>query len=197
MPCCCVFCCHYSLRQRLYFILKEWFTLRFIYTSKVIERSHCSCKNILRILWCGGLICGIMAAACAGNLTSLMLTFCQNRVSIVSLLIVPLFPFLISAFAVFYFDFRFLYPVCFLKAFSLGFTARLVMDAFGSAGWLVCGMLLFTDIMTAPALLYAWLRFAERNRSVYPKVCIGCIAWFVIIVLSDHGLIAPLLKQIL
>lgn len=167
------------------------------YSSKVIERSRRSCKIILSALWSLGLICGIMAATGAGNLTSLMHAYCQSRVSIVSLLIVPLLPFLLSAYAVYFSDFRLLFVLSFLKAFSFGFCAWIVTCAFGGAGWLVRGMLLFTDLVTLPVLWLYWIRCADGSRLNIRNLCTGCLLWYLVVVLFDYACIAPLLRQIL
>ena len=170
--------------------------MRYIFPTKLIGRCRRSCKIILAALWCAGLICGISAAACAGILPSLMRACCQSRVSIVSLLFVPLLPFLFSAFAVFISCPRLVCFVGFLKAFSFGLCLRAVSAAFGSAGWLVCSLLLFTDCVTMPALFWFWLRHADGNISSLGKDSLICTTWFLLIAIIDSAYVTPMLIQI-
>lgn len=55
------------------------------------------------------------------------------------------------------------------------------MSAYGSAGWLVRWLLMFSDILTLPLLCLFWLRaFShERSQSLCFAAAVGVIAVFI------------------
>lgn len=171
--------------------------MRYIFPVKLIGQNCRSCRKSLVVFWCVGLICGIFTAAGAGNLSSLMRACCHSRVSIVGLMFVPTLPFLFSAVAV-YFSFpRLLYPIGFLKAFSFGFCLQAVSSAFGSAGWLMRFLLLFTNCMTIPVLCWFWLRHVDGNTGNWIRDTLICCGLFLITAILDHSWITPLVYQII
>jgi hypothetical protein len=105
------------------------------------------------------IFCGIAAVSCAGTqVSSLMREAFIRPVSIVSLAITVFLPLLISAFAVFTSRLWVLYPLAFYKAFVFSFSAYGALIAFGSAGWLIRFLLLFSDFLLLPVLYFFWHR---------------------------------------
>ena len=106
-------------------------------------------------------------AALAGNTGSSFLLWMRtvsfDRVSIVSLCFSLLLPFLFSAFAVFFFHPRVLFFACFFKGFSFGFCCAGLLHLFSPAGWLVCWLILFSDLAVLPILWWFWIRLT-RNQ---------------------------------
>ena len=159
-------------------------------------RQH-SCKFVILILWTVGFWLGVCFAAFADNLTSLMRAFCEESVSIVGLFLVPFFPFLISAVAVFLSASLILYLTCFCKSFLLGFSVCIVSSAFSGGGWLICALLLFTDLLTVPALLLFQLRCAQRcGRQIWRDALIAAL-WFAAVSAVDRLWILPFLREII
>ena len=118
----------------------------------------------LALLWLIGLLLGACLAICADPpFTSLMYSAMESPVSIVRLLAVTVLPFLLSAFAVYFHVSRLVFPICFLKAFSLGFCTAGVAISFGNAGWLVRWLLFFTAFSSAPVLLWFFQKCLEGN----------------------------------
>ena len=116
-------------------------------------------RLFLAFCWCGGLICGILAYSTAGvSFAPMMRGAAFGAVSIAGLLGITTLPFLISAFAVSFSMAWLLFPVCFCKAFAFSFVSMGVLQAFGSAGWLVRLLLLFSDCTGMPLLYGFWLR---------------------------------------
>ena len=110
-------------------------------------------------------------------------------VSIVGLLSVILLPFLFSAFAVYSSQRWLLIPIAFCKALSFALVACGIGAAYGSAGWLMRILLMFTDIFSLPLLVLFWVRYCGGERrltlhSVFTyftaAACIGSIDFFVI-----------------
>lgn len=126
-----------------------------------------SCRStILALFWISGLIAGAAAYFFAGHfLSSLMHGILSGSVSIVSLLCVTVLPFLFSAFAVYICEPRLLYPICFGKAFLFSVVSMAVWISFGSAGWLVRWLLMFSDLVSLPLLYLFWLRHISGQRS--------------------------------
>lgn len=167
------------------------------YPQKLMGCRHCSCRFLLIACWCAGVAGGVLGASNTGSFLSLMRMCCESRVSIVNLLIIPCFPFLISAIAV-YFD---LYPILLLcavfKLFCFSFCACITLLSFHSAGYLICILLLYTDILTTPVLCrFQWLGYL-RGRVHFYRNTLLCLLWFVGVCVSDYIWIAPLLREIL
>lgn len=157
---------------------------------------HCSCKIILAVCWSVGFAGGICSASDAGIYLSLMRACCDSRVSIVNLLLVPCFPFLISAIAVYFSHFPLLYLCAASKMFCFGFALCMVSRSFAGAGLLVCILLLFTDILTFPILcVFQWFGFGIGKRR-YFRSAVLCLLWFVIVCTVDYLWIMPLLREI-
>lgn len=114
---------------------------------------------ILALFWIFGLVLGCcFHLSCGSSTVSMMCGALDGTVSIVSLLSVILFPFLLSALAVFFFKPSLLPIIAFCKAFSLAFVAAGLLSAYGSAGWLAQLLLMFSDICTTPLLWLFWVR---------------------------------------
>lgn len=170
--------------------------MRFRFSQYLVANSRRSCKLMLTFLWAVGFLCGCYCAACADNLASLMRACCDADVSIVGLFFVPFFPFLISAVAVYCSAPLIICLTGLCKAFLLGFCVCAVYFCFSGGGWLVCLLLLFTDIVTVPAL------FLFQFRAVcgtWKRTCrdgILALAWFAAVTAVDRIWIVPLLREI-
>lgn len=123
------------------------------------------CRFYLACFWLSGFLCGILVYLYAGRtLVSMMRSTLRVSVSIVGMLCVTTLPFLLSAFAVFLSKPALLLPICFGKAFLLAFVSIGMLQAFGSAGWLLRWILLFSDFVYVPLLYCFWLRHISGVR---------------------------------
>lgn len=147
--------------------------------------------------WTAGWGGGLAASAAVNDcIYSWMLGADFGTVSIVWLFLATLFPFLISALAV-SFSWRFLLlPICLGKAFVFAFVAYGVCSAFGAAGWLVCGLLLFRSWASAPFLLGFWLRYIRGGRPG-PMLYLGATVLCAGLAGIDYCLISPLLGRVI
>lgn len=156
------------------------------------------CTPLLALFWGAGLLLGVGLACQAGDsIFSLMRIAASRRVSIVGLFSSILLPFLLSAAAVYLHGASLLLPVSFLKAFSFGFCAVTVMKAFGSAGWLVCRLLLFSDCCLMPVLFWFWLRHIRGGRRSVKMDMRLCAILIAAVGSIDYFLISPFLMSII
>lgn len=164
---------------------------------KLMEASRRSCKSHLILFWLVGFGSGVFTAAGADNIVSLMRACCDAGVSIVGLLLVPLFPFLISAVAVYFSLPWLLCLTAFLKSFLSAFCACAVFLVFKGAGWLILPMLQFTDLMTLPVLYRFQSRHISGQRARVIQESIVSLLWFLAVSLTDLLWVTPLLKDII
>lgn len=153
---------------------------------------------VLAFIWCSGIIFGVGSYLYAGDsFASLMRMAAGRNVSIVNLLISSMLPFLFSAFAVYLHCPQLLAVLCFLKAWLFGFVSCGVLTSFGSAGWLVWLMMMFSDIFCLIPLWWYWIsQFRSANR-VHGTQLAGCLAAVLLIVSLDYSFISPLLVNLI
>ena len=118
-----------------------------------------------------------------------------GQVSIVCLISAQPLPFLIAAYAAYTSNRIMLMTVCTYKMFLFAFLGCLVWRAFGSAGWLLRSLFLFSDICLFPVLLWFSL------RRLYPCGAIGRDLWICccivgVILLCDRFFVSPLLGKL-
>lgn len=107
------------------------------------------------LCWCFGLLAGTLIAAGADQaVLSMTRLALYGRVSVVSLLMAALLPFMITACAVLIHSFRILYFCGFLQALSVSCCGFLVYRAMGTAGWLIQPMFQFTECVMS--VVYCW-----------------------------------------
>ena len=131
------------------------------------------------------------------NLASLMRACCDAGVSIVGLFLVPFFPFLISAVAVYCSTPLILYLTGLAKSFLFGFCACAVYTGSSGGGWLLCLLLLFTDLLTAPALFLFQLRCMYDDSKNVLRFGVFAVLWFMAVSAADYLWIVPLLRDII
>lgn len=155
-------------------------------------------KIILAVSWNLGFLLGLLIAV-NGNpaFFSLMRTAASSRMSIVGLLTVTILPFLLSVIVIVC-SRPFLVPViCFIHAFTFGYCACGVAVAFGSAGWLVRWLMLFSAGCTSPLLYWFWLRHISGTaKSVWNDFAFCAVIVFFITCL-DFRFIAPFLANLI
>ena len=144
--------------------------------------------SILSLFWTVGLICGFLVFRCAGESAFYLIrqAVC-SPVSIASLLISLMLPFLVSALAVYLSKPQFLLIIAFCKAFLMIYVSLCVCHVFGSAGWLVRILYMSGDILSTPLLYRCWLkqirqdssfRFAGSTFFFLTVFVVGCVDYF-------------------
>ncbi len=107
-----------------------------------------------------------------------------GSVSIVALLSVALLPFLISAFSAHWLRSYGLNLVSFWESFFSVFLSLGIQCAFGTSGWLMCGLLLFLHSLIMPLLYHYWLQCLKRPSESYAMLTVYGSA--VILVVSVY-----------
>lgn len=145
-----------------------------------------------------GLFCGAVFCILSGySISSLMRSVPHGAVSIVDLLSVTALPFLLSAFAVFISEPRLIFFICFGKAFLFCVISLGISEAFGSAGWLVRWLSMFSDIMGMPVLYLYWLRILSSGRKPLFGETFVFASLIFLIGSIDFCLITPLLAGLI
>lgn len=153
---------------------------------------------LLAVFWTLGLGCGGYFFRLTGsNLASQMPLAAMGQPSIFGLLISFVLPFLCSAFAVYISASKLLFLIAFAKAVLFGFVTSAVCTAFGSAGWLVRVLLLFTDIGGVIFLFHYWVRHISGFRPFSAGAFVAYLVPVFCIVLADYYYISPLLQRVL
>lgn len=153
---------------------------------------------ILAFFWFCGILFGIrFSYTSAGLLASLMRSFLYDSVSIVGLVFLTFFPFLLSAFAVSISGRMLVYPIAFCKGCVFAFVSMGIFLCYGCAGWLIRLFLCFSDLLSLPLLYWFWLRLLGGDNSsairdgfafLIPVFCIGSI---------DMCLVAPFFADLI
>ena len=156
------------------------------------------CKVILALSWNLGFLSGLLIAV-NGNSAffSLMRAAASCRVSIVGLWIVTLLPFLLSVIAI-YFSRPYLIPVIsFIHAFTFGYCVCGIAVAFGSAGWLVRWLMLFSAGCSSPIIYWFWLRHISGTaKSLWTDFAL-CAVVILFITSLDYRIISPFLANLI
>lgn len=116
--------------------------------------------------------------------------------STIGLVSVTLLPFVFSVVAVYANRVWLLFPIAFCKALSFGRISLDIFRAFGSAGWLMRILLMFSDILCLPLLVFLWIRYGLRRKHLH----LGTALYFVILAAAicvfDSWFIAPILVDL-
>lgn len=153
-------------------------------------------RVMLASAWVAGLILGAVFSLFAGD-TAWMRGVPFGSVSIVGVLASAVLPLFFSAFAVYVSAPYLLLPVVFCKAFLFSWCGVGIASVFGDAGWLICGLLLFTDISMLPVLWLFWLRCCRfaADRPMYDLIV--PVAAALLVGSMNYSVISPFLAGIL
>lgn len=152
---------------------------------------------LLAVCWLFGVLLGFCAAIFAGNsLSSLMRGSTVGSVSIVRMLVLSSLPFLLSALAVYLSQPWLIFALSFLKAFCFSFCAVGIHLAFGSSGWLVQLLLLFTDCFTIPVLYLYCSKLIQYGVNKADTCFLRCLIYACCVGIVDYCWIAPFLRTV-
>lgn len=165
------------------------------------NRSQSWCKLsvfLLAMLWCLGLILGVVVSSSAGEaFSSLMRLAFRSPVSIVSLLIVTLLPFLLTAVAVFFSKTWLFFPICFLKAFSYGYAMHAIVLSYGTSGWLIQLILIILDSLAMTVLLWLWIRHIAGRQQTFRIDGAVCAAVLLATAFTEYYFVSPFLATLI
>lgn len=171
--------------------------VRFFRTSFIAASRRSSAVVLAFVLFCG-FSAGAFLASWSGQFPlSLMRAATQNCVSIVNLFLVMLLPFLFTALAVYVGRLWLLFPIAFLKAFIFGYLGSCVLHLYGTSGWLIRFLLMFSDCLSLPVLCWFWLRMLCRTGADMGRRFLAAVCMLFGIVSLDYQFISPFLVDIL
>lgn len=149
------------------------------------------------LLCFAGIFLGTFCAANADPVCfSLMRQTVDGQVSIVCLIAAQLLPFLFAAYVAYISKPWLIAVVCSLKLFSFAFVGYLIWAAFGSAGWLIRLLFLFTDLISVPVLIWFCLR-KLCNSFWDHKEFWACVGITIAAVVLDIFWVAPILAKMI
>lgn len=155
------------------------------------------CRSLLAFVWCLGLVFGVLIADLTSDiLVPLMHRTMVSPLSISGLLIKCILPFLLSAFAVYYYP-PIVLIICASKAFCFAFCQRGISLAFGERGWLIGFFFLFTDIILLPVLYLFWIRMIQGSQKLFSRDLGLCLIIASVVGIIDLYLISPFLGRII
>lgn len=166
-------------------------------TSK-IKANSAIYKCMLILIWSAGLLLGIFLANEAPATTlSMMRTPDYPRVSIIGLVLIVAFPLITSAIAV-----RLCFPLlcfifAFLKAICFSYCASCISVVYGSAGWLVRLLLVFSDSCAIAVFLWFCFRHIAGNRGAIKRDTIICVSLTVLFCCVDYYVVSPFVEILL
>lgn len=142
---------------------------------------------------------GLVAGSLIGfdsslSCASLMRAAPSCGMSIVGLFTVSLLPLLISALAVFTSQIWLLIPLAFMKSFCFSYVCIGIFCGFGSAGWLICLLMMLPEGLLMGGLWWYWQQCLNdcAYRSGLLAFLVSCgIIWF------DFSVISPFLADII
>ena len=142
-------------------------------------------RNLWMIVpWFIALLLGTYCAAASDpSVFSLVRLTVFGRVSTVCLMAAQLLPFLFAAYAAYISNTILLVIVSSVKLFSFGFAGYLVWAVFGSAGWLMRFLALFSDLVLVPVLCLFCLRIYHGCGKLTKEllICMGIVIGTVLL----------------
>ena len=119
-----------------------------------------------------------------------------SHASVIGLLSAAVLPFLFSACAVYLRQPLLLIPIAFWKAFLFSYVGYGLFRAWGSAGWLMLSLTMFSSFGSMPVLCWYWLRHIG-GRPFDLGACCLVLGGLLIIGIIDYCLIVPFLANII
>ena len=126
-------------------------------------------------LWILGLVLGALLAAGSEPSFAWMRLAAQSRVSIVFFWILAVFPFLLAAYAITVNRQEILFVVCFCHAFFTSCLGVFLHRVFGTAGWLLEPMFLFSHNLCIPLFCWFTLRHSGQRNDTLARDHIICL----------------------
>ena len=143
---------------------------------------------------------GLLASAYFVHQTtfaSLMCSVLFLRISIFGLLTSLAIPLFLTYILLRFFSFYYVLPLVFLKAFSFMCCYFGITSAFGNAGWLVSGMVLFSDFFLVTLLLLQWFNAATGKMYSPEKYLVVYCILPIIVVCFDYLVVSPYAAMLL
>ena len=160
----------------------------------VSHDGHCSFRVcFLAFLWVCCLLMGILLAYNDLSIFLLMRTAVSCHVSIVGLTVVLILPILFSIVGLIFRKFVINYLILAVKALLTGYLLYGLLICYGSAGWLIRCLMLFSDNTVTIILLWLMFRHINGNRGTLAVDSIISVFLAVTIGITDYLFVSPFL----
>ena len=153
---------------------------------------------MLAFVWFLGLESGRLYAAQTSNTYLLLMRVAaMTRPSIIGLAVSVLLPFLITIGSVYFARPSIIYILAFLWAELFGYSSACLQLMFGSAGWLIRFLLLFTQCFTAPLLCWLMIRYIGGIKPSFLRDSLIAVSIALTIGTIDYFIISPFLTALI
>ncbi len=167
--------------------------------TSVLLFSRCkACIFFLCAFCLGGLLFGsFLAVRLPESNFSWMHAVPLHRASIVGMLTASLLPFLLTACAVSFSLNWAVIPLAFCKTSLFSLFSVLTILSYGGCGWLVRLLLLFSDIVSLPILMWLWIRILQGKCGSSFRTILVCAAAGMAVTVFDYLVISPYLAYLI
>ena len=153
---------------------------------------------MLAFVWFLGLESGRLYATQTSNTYLLLMRVAaMTRPSIIGLAVSVLLPFLITIGSVYFARPSIIYILAFLWAELFGYSSACLQLMFGSAGWLIRFLLLFTQCFTAPLLCWLMIRYIGGIKPSFLRDSLIAVSIALTIGTIDYFIISPFLTALI
>ena len=142
--------------------------------------------------WLSGFAIGFLGGFLGRDcLISLLCEITPAKDSFIQKTTIVLFPFLLSALAVYLNCPKWLFLICGTKAAHFSFRCFLLYLCYGQACWLSCCLFMFTEICSLPCLFFYCIRHISlrRDRCLYTHVLILILV--AVFAILDYRVVSP------
>lgn len=149
------------------------------------------------LFWLIGMILGAVCAQLTYHgFSPYLRASVLRRVSFLGLMAVHGFPIILSVLIVRFNRLSLFYPLAAGKAFCFSFCLCAVRCCFGSAGWLVRWLLMFSDSCMLLPLTWLWLRCVSCRCATFKRDVVICSAISAVICIVDYFVVSPFLVSL-
>lgn len=154
-------------------------------------------KLFLVLSFVAGLLFGLLFYNAGNTGSSLMQGICCYSLSIVLLLPILILPLFLSVIAVCLSQPWILLFICFGKSFLFSFVSLHIFNIFGSAGWIIRLLVIFSELFVLPIHYWFWNRHISgiRRCDIVEVFCV--FSGIVLIGSIDCCYISPFLRSVL
>ncbi len=160
--------------------------------------SESGSRIYLSMAWILGLLlgayCGFRWDIC---LVPLMRGCLYDSVSIVCIFCLICLPFMISLLASFWNARGLIYLIAFGKAFLFSFVSMGIFFSFGSAGWLVQILLMFSEVCSLPVYFWFWMFSINHRQGPSALEIFSLLSLFFLIASLDSSYVMPFLASLI
>lgn len=151
--------------------------------------------SILAFSWAGGLAAGLCAMV-SGSFSPAFFLAADVLPSFFSIISVLLLPIVITLLALFIGQGWLIFPLAFFKALAFSYVGWSIVVTFGSAGWLIRLLLMFSGCATVPLLWWFWNKALTSDFDAMIPAAVSAVLTILGIGIVDYGIISPFLLNL-